>query len=172
MLINLKTIAQGHTQLTQSVTLQQQGDYPRLAYPIECIAEVDRLGDDLHLQVSFSGKIVLQCSRCLNDYDAETAGNFRLLLYPQAKKAEMDYAQDDESIQFYNIDELFSIEQTLLDEILTEVTLKPLCREKCPGIEIAALPGISIEAEQTEPDTDIDPRWEALKKLKERSVKP
>jgi uncharacterized metal-binding protein YceD (DUF177 family) len=53
------------------------------------------------------------------------------------------------------------ISPALFDEVMTALPMKPLCAENCPGIQ---------RGQETEGDQEgIDPRWQALTKLRRRS---
>lgn len=121
-------------------------------------------GFTLDGRLAYGGK--LECSRCLADYPFETDEAFTLVLYPRrpADASERELGRDELDVFFYDDPEI-PVSPIVEERIQMAVPMKPLCREDCRGL----CP--TCGADRNHGDCDcrsdtIDPRWEALEKLK------
>ncbi|MCU0609227.1 MAG: DUF177 domain-containing protein [Chitinispirillaceae bacterium] len=72
-------------------------------------------------------------------------------------------ADEDDAVFYYSCrNPQVDLGSAIYDEIMISLPMKPLCKETCEGIQIGAA-GVSV----TGSSEAIDPRWEALKKLKD-----
>jgi uncharacterized protein len=162
MQIDVHTLPEGRSRITRTIT--EFGDdieWPSFAegLALECV--VDRTQHEVAVSVSFSGSVVLQCARCLSDVQVPVQGSFVLLAREAGKQEQTGYT-DSDSLEFlYDREEKkIDLGQAVYDESMTALPMKPLCREDCQGIEMDGTAGGN--------GSPIDPRWEALRKLKER----
>lgn len=167
MLIDVRLIPQGHSEIVQDSMLESVKDnLPPFSEPVRCSAGVDRTGDTIVVNLHFEGTFQIQCSRCLESYSAPVSSDILLILKEEAGK--FGPSQEDDAVDFYydvNHD-LVDISSAIFDEVMTALPLKPLCSEDCRGIEVND-PDIHISSDdQKSEEKAIDPRWEALKKLK------
>jgi uncharacterized protein len=169
MIINMQILTEGHTTLTGTTNLESvKADLPVFLEKISYQAEIDRVGPTVYVHVTFKGSFEQQCSRCLNDYPLAINGDFRVIIKEQTGNCSVH--SDSEGVDFYydNRHEMVDISPAFFDEIMLSVPLKPLCSESCKGIDINGLKNVSFGNEQRLPENKtIDPRWEALKKLKQ-----
>lgn len=168
MIINMQILSEGHTTLTGTTNLESvKDDLPVFLEEISYNAEIDRMGPTAYVHVTFKGKYELQCSRCLNEYPLTINGEFRLII--KERTGNCSVQSDSDGVDFYydNRHEQVDISPVFFDEIMLSVPLKPLCSESCGGIDINGLKNVSFESEKKlQEKKSIDPRWEALKKLK------
>jgi len=163
MIIDVPRVPQGHS--VQSQDLEPfADDLPATTGKISCTAEIDRSAATLYVHLRFQGTFNLECSRCLTLFAFPIEGELRLVI--KEDPAKFGPALDDDSADFlYNsrhgdVD----LNPAIYDEIMTAVPMKPLCTEECKGI-VPKTAGVAI-VDETTPAATIDPRWEALKKLK------
>ena len=121
-------------------------------------------GFSLNGRVAYSGK--LECSRCLEPYPFDTRDEFSLVLYkrPAANPEELSLKDEDLDVSFYDEPDL-AVAPLVEERIQIAVPMKPLCREDCRGL----CPRCGHDRNQSEcgcEEQSMDPRWEALKKLK------
>ena len=168
MIIDTRVVPEGYSTLTRLTDLQSvRDDLPVFSEDIALRAEIDRSAQTIYMQVSFSGTFTLECSRCLESFQHEISGSFRLVLKEDPEK--QGASVDDDVVDFYfnSRHEQIDISPAVFDEIMVNLPLMPLCSESCTGIEIADSDGVQGNNEKSESVTEeIDPRWEALKKLK------
>jgi uncharacterized protein len=159
MILEIAKIPDGHSDSAQEIDLAAfKDDLPPFAGKIFCEAAIDRSGGMFSVQLHFRGTFTLECSRCLEPFDFPMEGNLRLVIREQAGK--FGPSLDDESADFFFDTRHLELDLSpaIYEEIMTAFPMKPLCRESCTGF----LPG----GEEAKADEPVDPRWEALKKLR------
>jgi uncharacterized protein len=167
MIIDTRIIDDGHTTLSGLTDLESvRADLPPFPENISYTAEIDRVGPSIFVNVSFDGSFNLECSRCLKSFPRLIQGEFRVILKEQTGKP--GQAEDDGAdFYFDSRHELVDISSAFYDEIMIAIPLMPLCSEECKGIEVVRSEYINIEySGKTENKKVIDPRWDALKRLK------
>ena len=134
--------------------------------PVRFEGQVVRVegGYSLDGHLWYSGR--LECSRCLEPYPFDEDQDFSLLLYKRRAPTSEEVALDDEDLDvwFYD-DPKVPVAPIAEERIQIAVPMKPLCREDCRGLcprcgqdLNEGLCGCAVES--------IDPRWEALQRLK------
>lgn len=137
--------------------------------PLEMSGEVLRIegGYALSARLVYEGQ--LECSRCLVAYPFQEDDAFSLVLYPrrpESTEEEVELLQEDLDALFYD-DPVVPLEPIAEERVQMALPMKPLCRPDCKGLcagcgkDLNQGPcGCSHEA--------ADPRWEALRALKEK----
>lgn len=128
---------------------------------IACHADVEKFQFQVFLHVAYSCELHQECSRCLNIFECPVQGTCDIIV--QDKNAHRDLGNDDVDYYFGDRDETIDMRQSLYDEVMINLPIKPLCREECSGIE-----GYKTETKD-EQEKPVDPRWEALRKLKDNT---
>ncbi len=132
--------------------------------------QILRSGEDVFFLGTVVGILHLQCSRCLVDFDVEKEMTFNAIIRsrPSEPSAEKEAEESEENV--FLIEGLeFDPADIIVQELILEIPMKPLCREECPGLcpHCGALKGsCSCSDEGT-----TDPRWDALARLKEKMTK-
>lgn len=160
MVIDVRTVPAGHSVVSQKTGLgAQKHDLPKLLGAISCRAEIERRGAVLYVHLWFEGICELECSRCCTPFQWPVSGDIRLVIQEGAER--YGSATGENGIDFYYNSRHLDVDlgPVIYEEILTTLPLKPLCSEKCNGIQIA---------NREEKYSGIDPRWEALAQLKKR----
>ena len=162
MILDMRIVPEGRSSIEQYSALEAYRDeLPPFTDPVRCRAEVDRQGGTVIADVRFDGVFSMQCVRCLEDYSEPVSGSLRVIIKEEAGKhgAAKDFVGAD---FFFDVNhDLVDISPAIYDEIMTELSMKPLCSEDCEGIKLES-------ADDSVPGGDndfIDPRWAALKKL-------
>jgi uncharacterized protein len=158
MILDVRTIPSGHSVVSQTTGLDAfKDDLPPLLGKISCEAAIDRMGQLLHVHLRYKGALSLECSRCTGAFARPIEGELRLVVKEQPGK--YGPSQGDESVDFYFDSRHPDVDlgSAVYEEIMTDLPIKPLCSDECGGIELKS-PESSTE--------EVDPRWEALKKIK------
>lgn len=135
--------------------------------PASIEGEVSRAdgGYALNARVAWAGE--LECSRCLASYPFEQAEEFLLLLRPRTAVAGEEVSLDREDLDAYFYDDpVVPVAPIIEERIQMAVPMKPLCSEDCRGL----CPQCGTDRNQSDCNcvTEFaDPRWNALKVLKE-----
>jgi len=137
--------------------------------PLELSGEVIRIdgGYALSARLVYEGQ--LECSRCLAAYPFREDDTFSLVLYPSkavADAEELELAKDDLDAVFYD-DPVVALAPIAEERVQMALPMKPLCSPECKGL----CPGCGKDLNQGPCGSSheaVDPRWEALRALKEK----
>jgi uncharacterized protein len=136
--------------------------------PLRISGEVRRIegGYALEAELVYSGE--LECSRCLAGYPFEEDEAFSLVLYPRAgaPPPEVELSRDDLDVVLYD-DPVLPLAPLAEERVQMALPMKPLCKPDCRGLCPSCGQDLNLGACSCTHET-IDPRWEALKALKEK----
>ena len=139
--------------------------------PLEISGEVLRIdgGYALSARLVYGGE--LECSRCLAAYPFREDETFSLVLYPRQKvpEGEVELARDDLDALYYD-DPVVPLAPIAEERVQMALPMKPLCRPDCKGL--CAECGKDLNQGPCGcAHASVDPRWEALRALKEEALK-
>jgi uncharacterized protein len=135
---------------------------------LKATVELDKQETMLILQIHVLGTVKLDCDKCLAEFNAPIEINERQIV----KFAEEDSASDDLEIIVLNKKESsIDLAGILYEFISVSVPFIKVCEEngdgqQCDQEMITKLESLSFGTANKEEQTDEDPRWAALKKLK------
>lgn len=165
MLIDLRTIPSGRSvREWKAVEFAGDNEWPRLADGLACRCEIERSQYELIIRLRFAGTAVLSCARCLSEFRQPVEGTCTVLARQAESPDDVGY-RDDDSQEFWYDEQHTQIDlsQAVYDELMTGLPMKPLCGPDCPGVQIGSQRAVERQAEPP-----VDPRWEALRRLRER----
>lgn len=137
-----------------------------LLSPVRVALRIERIGAEVLAKGQVKTRIDLQCSRCLRHFPKVMEVAVNAVFHPmeELKGDEKHEIKDDElDTGFYQGDEL-DVNEFVLEQILLDVPMKPLCDESCKGICPKCGADLNVrtcDCEHKEPD----PRLEVLRKL-------
>ncbi len=126
---------------------------------------------EVYLEGRVRAKVRLTCSRCLGEFSSEAVVTPGLVIRRRSPQGEHEEEEGPEaSIVFVEGDEI-DIGEILVQELLLELPMKPLCREECRGLcarcgNLKESPDCRCSDEDT-----VDARWAALAELKNKIAK-
>ncbi|KAA3613967.1 MAG: DUF177 domain-containing protein [Calditrichaeota bacterium] len=123
--------------------------------------QIDKRDRDYYIKLNVKTQIELTCDRCLEQYSLAIDDNCSVLFTPNEKLI----TEDSEFVRLIadNPREL-EIDTDVRETVLLGIPIKAICSESCKGL-CQCGQNLNISA-CTCADEKIDPRWEALKKLK------
>ncbi|SDL30942.1 Uncharacterized metal-binding protein YceD, DUF177 family [Pedobacter sp. ok626] len=130
--------------------------------------ELDKQETMLLLQFRIKGTIVLDCDKCLAEFEAPISVQERQIV----KFAEDELESDDlEIITLSRKESELDISELIYEFITVSVPYIKICEEngdgqKCDQEMIARLESLAVGSQEEEQQQSDDPRWAALKKLK------
>ena len=128
-----------------------------------------QLINDIRIAGDLRTRVELACARCLEPIAHEIDRKFDLLYRPQgsdAGKEEMSVTAAEAEISYYQGEGLL-LEDVLREQVLLAVPLKAICREDCKGL--CPHCGQNLNQRQcTCAEPLDDPRWAALKDIREK----
>jgi uncharacterized protein len=128
-----------------------------------------QLINDIRVTGDLRTRLELACARCLEPITHDVARTFDLLYRPQgsdAGKEEMSVTAAEAEVSYYQGEGLL-LEDVLREQVLLAAPLKAICREDCRGL--CPHCGRNLNLEQcTCAEPVEDPRWSALKDIREK----
>ncbi len=106
-----------------------------------------------------NGSVVTQCDRCLSDLQLNVNATDTFI-------AKFEESEDEENIMYISDDESIDLSQSLYDLIIMSLPVRKVHPDDENGNSTCAPEQLKF-LEQYEKHDAIDPRWEALKNLKE-----
>lgn len=169
--ISLESVAQEPLRVESElpVSLTAIDREPLLAIsPLKMSGEVTRIegGYALSARLVYEGQ--LECSRCLAAYPFREEDEFHLVLYPRQSQpgVDVELERGDLDTQYFDqpVVELSPIAQ---ERVQMALPMKPLCRVDCRGLCPSCGNDLNLGSCGCARDA-ADPRWEALRALKEK----
>jgi uncharacterized protein len=97
---------------------------------------LEKHGWDILIRGTLTGKLELNCSRCLEAFSAPVQTDFDLLLVPgppPVSQEDEELSPGDLDLDFY-AGEVVDLESLIREQIILMMPLKPLCAETCLGL--------------------------------------
>jgi uncharacterized protein len=136
--------------------------------PLKLTGEVRRIegGYALDARLVYEGE--LECSRCLAAYPFQEDESFHLVFFPRraANSEEHELSPDDLDAIFYD-EPVVRLHPIAEERVQMALPMKPLCRPDCRGLCSGCGIDLNLGACVCVRES-IDPRWDALKALKEK----
>jgi uncharacterized protein len=146
------------------------GTQVRFDQPFTGEAEIWNLGDRLLVQGELEGEARLVCSRCLTEYqsplDVKFEEDFVEGTDPELLKG--DDAESGRQVNLYQGDQI-DLTETLRDNVLVELPMKPLCSPDCKGLCPTCGANLNHGPCSCTEDVTVDPRLAKLQELLRKS---
>jgi uncharacterized protein len=128
-----------------------------------------QLINDIRIAGDLRSEFELSCARCLEPIRQDISRKFDLLYRPQgsdAGKEEMSVTAAEAEVAYYQGEGLL-LEDVLREQVLLAVPLKAICREDCRGLCPHCGQNLN-QGQCTCAEPVEDPRWSALKDIREK----
>jgi len=146
-----------------------QSDAIKLTSPVKGHLSITKTGSEILVHGEITANAELECSRCLKHYTSEINAPVTVVYHPADElKAEgkHEVREDELETGFYSGDEL-EMKELLEEQLLLNVSMKPLCSESCKGI--CPKCGTDLNVNKCSCNLDkTDSRLEVLKELLRR----
>ncbi len=127
---------------------------------------LNRIAEELSIKGNITGRVTLQCSRCLIEFEKDLSVDVDLTYLPIEEMGDEEaheLSPDESDIAFYRNDEI-DIEDVIREQLILNLPMKPLCSDDCKGL--CPVCGEDLNLQNCSCNkTSIDPRFEILKKL-------
>lgn len=137
--------------------------------PVSGSFKIRKMGQQVLVRGDVSGEVRLTCARCLKEFDAGVREGVDIELRPvldlEKGSQEKELASDDLDVEFFRGDAL-DVGHLAAEQISLAIPMKPLCRDDCAGI--CPVCGKDRASGKCDCEPDTDPRWSALKELKDQ----
>lgn len=138
----------------------------------EADLQVSKLGSKIQVTGQIYARFPVSCGRCLEPAEVIVDEPFVMVFEeasPSPAAAEVELTEEDLHWETFDGTEV-DLGPLLREQLLLAVPMLPLCREDCAGLrEHLEQPDPELEEPQEPVEIDgkpIDPRWNALAKLK------
>lgn len=127
-----------------------------------------RKGEEILLRGKIGAFVQMNCDRCLADFAIPVTQSFDLLYLQLDKthgpKEEHELSEDDLSISYFQ-GQFINLDDLVREQIQLALPMARLCREDCHGL--CQQCGANLNEGQCSCTVEqVDPRWAALKGLK------
>jgi uncharacterized protein len=137
--------------------------------PVTGSFKIRKVGKQVLVRGSVYGEVLLTCARCLTDFAVRIREQIDVELRPvldlDRTAQERELGSDDLNVEFFRGDAL-DAGHLAAEQISLCIPMKPLCQDDCGGICPECGANRTLGTCGCEPDTD--PRWSALKELKDQ----
>lgn len=130
-----------------------------------------KLKDDIFISGDISAQINLVCSRCLKGFIFQVEPVFKLSyeLQPVKNVEDLELKKDELDISFYDGESIDITTQLVLEQIVLNIPMKPLCKDSCLGLCSNCGKNLN-EGDCGCVTEEIDPRLAILKNLKLKDI--
>ncbi len=135
--------------------------------PIIINIEIEQAGSNVRVKGDVKGRLLLSCSRCLDDFEWEVADKFDcVLMLPLGEKGypEVELSPEDLDVSFFD-GETVDVAQIAVEQIFLQMPIKPLCNPECKGLCPRCGANLNLESCRC-PSEAVSSPFEALRKIK------
>lgn len=169
MLIDLRGLEEGRNVFTFEESPEDLHiEDPDLEFvgPIRSEVTVHKLGESLSATGRSRGRLRMSCGRCLAPFEADLSADYSFVLQ-KGRPRSLSGDEDETLVWIDDRGDQIDLGTEVKDYLLLEVPVKPLCREDCAGL--CPVCGANLNEETCNCEVKpADPRWDALRGLKDR----
>ena len=132
----------------------------------ECELAIQQSAQEYFCQGRLNARLVLQCARCLAEYEARIDTGIDFTVCAEEDAARYRDGDSEEYVCFKGNELQVSIVDPVRQALALALPMKPLCSEDCRGL--CSQCGADLNLEQCDCNTKTtDPRWDGLADLTE-----
>jgi uncharacterized protein len=142
-------------------TLKLQAEEVKFVKSVKVDLLISKSKDQLICRGEITAPVVLECSRCLLEYELDLTSNLSFVIDLVGIPNQID-SEDDSYFLADPSQASFVIDDLVREAIIVSLPLKPLCTEACRGL----CPVCGTDLNKSECHCVIekaDPRWDKLK---------
>lgn len=124
--------------------------------------ELEKESNLMVFELQLKGFVTLPCDRCLEEYNQDVEGSFRLIV----KLGELFQELSDEMVEIPATEARIDLSQYVYEYILLMLPLKKVHPDDADGYSTCN-PEM-LQKLENHFENNTDPRWDALKKLKNK----
>jgi uncharacterized protein len=94
------------------------------------------VGTTVSLLLGVATNLQLECCRCLKEFILPVDSEFTCMMLPAEKQTdgeEVELTGDDLGLEYYR-DDTIDVDPLILEQIVLQIPLKPVCAESCKGL--------------------------------------
>jgi len=132
---------------------------------------VSRTGRTVNLRGTLETDVHLECCRCLKKFTLAVKAEFTYTLIPvdnMPEGEEVELTGEDLGFGYYK-DDTVDLDPIILEQVILQIPIKPLCRESCKGL--CPVCGIDLNRQSCNHQTEVfESPFAVLKKLKVKNA--
>lgn len=115
--------------------LRQEDRYDFDLDRIDIDCEVHRIGENVTITGEIVTKIGLECCRCLEPFNLPVRASCNYTFSPDPRESDEDLELSYEELGMnYYRDGVIDIDDVVVEQIVLQIPVKPLCSESCKGL--------------------------------------
>jgi len=125
-----------HLELEEDGNRLFAGRGPRFGEAVHSRLDLRRIGGIVTLEGETQALVVLECSRCLEDFGLRVKARFALECRPVAeinRGGEVELSADQMDV-LYHPEGVIDLDEVVMGGVAEEIPLQPLCSEACRGL--------------------------------------
>jgi uncharacterized protein len=169
MIVDLRRLEESRGRLTADETVPFTDAFGD-EHEIVCNVALDyqRSGGAFFFHGDLAAEFQTRCHLCLEDTSCRVTGDFDLVVRKGEREAEAESGaagEETEDLVTVSLNEYkVSLDQYIIENLIVNVPMKFLCKEDCKGL--CPQCGVNRNKESCKCADAGDPRWDALRKLK------
>ena len=170
MNIDLESLTPGTQQISGDEVVRFE-DVNGNENKIDCHVEltVRKITEAIYVHADLTGEMVTSCHNCLEPAKCIVESSFDVV-YRETRTAieaaEGNQTTVDEESTFVSPGEnQVSLDGKIYENLMADIPIRIVCKDDCKGL--CSHCGVNLNFEQCACTDDVDPRWEALQKLKD-----
>lgn len=150
--------------------LPLEDEYARLVSDVRVEGRASRKGEEVRVAGSIDTSVELRCDRCLSPIPfpikLDFAANLVAATNSFSAGEAIELQSEDLERSFYD-GESVDLDDLVREQVLLALPARQLCRDDCKGL--CPVCGLDLNAQSCDcPGQELDPRWSALKEIKDR----
>ncbi len=102
-------------------------------HPISGKVQLFRQGEHVYVTAELSTVVEVECGRCLEIFETMLNAHFGVQYRPTSDPEQVGWWDESEGIRYY-FDENIDITEDVLQAVVVEIPLWPICSEDCKGL--------------------------------------
>ncbi len=146
--------------------LPEEGKPVLALHRVDVCLSVKRVDKTVSLEVKIETAVDLECCRCLEGFTFQIKTEFKYIISPFEERfeEELELTSEDFLTGYYKND-VIELCPVVLEQILLQIPIKPLCSDSCEGI--CPHCGVNLNEETCKCQRNaVDLRFAVLKKVK------
>ena len=156
----------------------EEGEKPAESTNIKGHIRLTHIRHDVLAQGQGEADVILECVRCLSDFDYHVNYDIEEVFRPSIDVAtgltvKFESLDEEEDLKL-DANHLLNLGEAIRQQILVSLPIKPICGDDCPGLtdildqvnqHTTIETVVEPEEEEAEDETPVDKRWSALSQL-------
>jgi len=161
--LNISSYSEGLT--TEKRTIQSSDvelTDQEFYHPIDLLFNINKVSSEVFIKAKISTKVDLVCDRCLVNYVYKLNEMVNIICTTDSNLINND---EDDIYLISEATQEINIADSIRESLILTIPQKKLCKDNCKGLCVQC--GVNLNEEMCNCKSEkIDPRWEALKKIK------